>query len=63
MDLPLRMIPSDGKEILISRGELPGSVGNILMDRKGAKKVLEGVLTGIDLILEMREWSGMSLDK
>jgi hypothetical protein len=63
MDLPLRMIPSDGKEVLISREELPGSVGIVLMDRKGEKKFLEGVRTGVDLILEMRAWSGMSLDK
>ena len=63
MDLPLRMIPSDGKEVLISREELPRSVGIVLMDRKGGKKVLDGVHTGVDLISEMKEWSGMSLDK
>jgi len=56
MDLPLRMIPSDGKEVVIGKDELPMSVGIILMDRKGRRKILEGVYTDVDLIAEMKEW-------
>lgn len=57
-NLPLRMIPKDGHEVLIGKEELPMDIGVVLMDRQGRKKVLNGVHTDVDLIFEMEGFFG-----
>jgi hypothetical protein len=56
---PLRMVTVGGRETTLDRPNLGSDLGTILMTKEGRMKILPGVSTDVDLILEIRPFFGI----
>lgn len=57
---PVRMVPLDGRAMVLDGESLGTSLGVVLRTRDGHTKILPGVITDADLIPEMRPFFGIA---